>query len=143
MACLFRRVAVGQRFRDLQGASTPRVGKECHITVYCCRPTKRSPWVIRREREAPAFSRKEFPFLCRVLFFPDYVSTYHRIAFPPFSRFFPSGVSLSTSDLKRRSSRIKDALHDALTFSRWFFPLPSFQLYRKTCALAINNFAIS
>lgn len=120
MACLFRRVAVGQRFRELQGASAPRAGKECHITVYCCRPTKRSPRVIRREREAPAFSRKEFPFLCsssrlRVYVSPDRLSS----IFPVFPR--PSGVSLSTNDLKRCSSCIKDTLRDALTFSRWFF----------------------
>lgn len=49
------RRAAFSRFSRSQHAV--RVGKECHITVYCCRPTKRGLWVIRRN-EVPAFPRK-------------------------------------------------------------------------------------
>lgn len=106
-----------------------RRGKECHITVYCCRPTKRSLQVIRRARclhsrgknspfcPAPARPRASLPYpatlgVCRLR-----ITGSPFLHFPRFSiaALHEESVSFNERPEKGRSSCIKDALHDALT----------------------------
>lgn len=114
MAC--RRVAVGQRSR-LQGAMTPSWKRMSYHGILL--PANKEEPSGYKKSEVPAFPRgknspfcpaRELPYLATL----DVSSTYHRIAFPPFSTFFhrrsPRRVSLSTSDLKKeRSSCIRGA----------------------------------
>lgn len=64
-----------------------RRGKECHITVYCCRPTKRSLQVIRRARCLHSRG-KNSPFYPRASLYPATLSTCRlRITGSPFLHF--------------------------------------------------------
>lgn len=84
MACLFRRVAVGQRLHDLQGPSTSlRRKRMSYHGILLPANKERSLRVIRREWGVSAHSPRKnspLPFLFSSL-------TYHWIAFPPFSLF--------------------------------------------------------
>lgn len=106
-------------------------GKECHITVYCCRPTKRSLQVIRRARCLHSRG-KNSPFCSALSLFPlppresFPILPARRVAYVSPGRLssifpvFPSplsteSVSFNGRPEKGRSSCIKDALYDALT----------------------------
>lgn len=132
MACFFQRIAVGQRFRDLQGTSTPPRRKRMSYHGILLPVNKEEPSGYKRRARCLHSREKNSPFCAvrssswlRVYVSPDRLSSIF-FAFP-----HPSRVTLSTNDLKRRSSCIKDALRDALTFSRRFFSA-ALQLYGNT-----------
>lgn len=114
----------------------------CHITVYRCRPTKGGllghKKVARKEfLPLHPFCDLLFPTTCLSVSLFIHITFRLSSIFPVFPR--PSRVSLSTDDLKRRPFCIKDALRDALTFSKTILSLSPLQLYGKICALVINN----